>query len=261
MAGKNVLVFTKSSGYQHSVITRQGDEPAHAERILVELGRRLGCEVTCSKDGTLFEPDRIGRWDAFVFYTSGDLTKDSRDGAPNMTAAGKQALLDAVAGGKGFVGCHCAADTFHSVEVDGKQVIDPYIRMIGGEFEWHGKQQAARNRMVDPGFAGMGVTDFQMHEEWYLCKNFAGDLHVIGLQVTEGMEEERYRKWAVYPQTWARMHGRGRVYYTGLAHREDVWEGELFGKLVGAGLRWVTGQAEADVRPNVRQVAPDVPTL
>src|SRR3712207_8230370 len=47
-------------------------------------------------------------------YTTLCRSEKSKDGSPPMPPEGKRALLDAVAGGKGFVGCHCASDTFHS---------------------------------------------------------------------------------------------------------------------------------------------------
>ena len=56
-----------------------------------------------------------------------------------MPPGGKQALLDAVHGGKGFVGVHCASDTFNSAP----GTSDPYFAMLGGEFIIHGKQQNA----------------------------------------------------------------------------------------------------------------------
>ena len=51
-----------------------------------------------------------------MFYTSGDLLSAGKDGNPPMTPAGKAAFLDAIAGGKGFVGLHSATDTFHTGE-------------------------------------------------------------------------------------------------------------------------------------------------
>ena len=36
---RKVLFFTKSAGFQHSVVTRKGDELAHAEKIFMELAR------------------------------------------------------------------------------------------------------------------------------------------------------------------------------------------------------------------------------
>ena len=64
-----------------------------------------------------------------------------------------------------------------------------------------------------------------------------------------------------YPMTWARMHGQGRVFYTSMGHREDVWTNPKYqGLLIGA-LDFVTGRADAEIEPNVTKVTPDYRTL
>jgi type 1 glutamine amidotransferase len=134
--------------------------------------------------------------------------------------------------------------------------IDPYIKMIGGEFFSHGSQQKATMRVVDPKFPGLsGQSDFTLNEEWYSLKNFAPDMHVILVNETEGMRDWQYQRPA-FPATWARMHGRGRVYYTSMGHREDVWENPLFQKMLLGALSWATGQAEADLTPNLQTATP-----
>jgi hypothetical protein len=52
------------------------------------------------------------------------------------------------------------------------------------------------------------------------------------------------------------MHGKGRVFYTSLGHREDVWSSKIFEQLVLGGLSWALGRLEADITPNLDQVAP-----
>jgi type 1 glutamine amidotransferase len=251
---KKVLFFTKSSGFQHPVIARQGGKPGLAERILTEVGKEHGFEVVASKDGRLFDPDKIGEWDAFAFETTGDLTTPGthNDGHP-MSKEGKEAFLDAIHGGKGFIGMHCATDTFHSQE----NQVDPYIRMIGGEFIIHGAQQVAKLDVVDPVFPGAKPygRSFEIKDEWYTQKNLADDLHVIIAHDTSKMQGKMYER-PPFPETWARMHGKGRVFYTSMGHREDVWENPLYqGLLIGA-LSWVTGKVEASVEPNISKVTP-----
>jgi type 1 glutamine amidotransferase len=261
---KKVLFFTKSSGFQHSVITRSGGKPALAERILTEIGKEHGFEVVASKDGRLFDPDKIGQWDAFAFETTGDLTtpgpNNAREGegAIPMSKDGKKALLDAIAAGKGFVGMHCATDTFHS---QGNEV-DPYIKMIGGEFIVHGAQQKSRIDVADPSFPGAKAfgSSFDLLDEWYTQKNLRDDLHVILVQNTRDMEKTKGANKSYdrpnYPETWARLHDKGRVFYTSMGHREDVWENPLYqGLLIGA-LNWVTGKVDASVEPNISKVTP-----
>ena len=244
---KRVLFFTKSSGFQHSVINRHGkDEPAYAERILIGLGKQHGLDVTASKDGGLFTPERLDAFDAFVFYTTGDLTTPGTDKQPPMPPGGKNALLAAVAGGKGFVGIHSATDTFHSHGT----AIDPYIAMLGGEFVTHGQQQEATSHVVDAKFPGAPAADFTIKEEWYALTHFAPDLHAILMQEAKGMEGVMYQR-PPYPSTWARRQGKGRVFYTSMGHREDVWTDDTFTSLLLGGLGWAVGNAEADVPPNV----------
>jgi len=262
---KKVLFFTKSSGFEHSVITRKGCSPGLAERILTEIGKEHGFEVFASKDGRLFDPDQIGQWDAFAFETTGDLTTmgDHADGQP-MSKDGKKAFLDAIRDGKGFIGMHCADDTFHSPgqRANQSETLDPYIQMIGGEFIVHGAQQKAKLIVADPHFPGAEPfgKSFELLDEWYAHKNFADDLHVIIAHDTEGMKGKMYERPS-FPETWARMHGKGRVFYTSMGHREDVWENPMYqGLLIGA-LDWVTGKVDASVEPNISQVCPEYKKL
>lgn len=259
-AGKKVLFFTKSSGFQHDVINRQGGDSSHAERILKQVGADHGYDVTCSKDGTLFDPDQIGEWDAFAFYTTGILTEPGTDAQPPMSAKGKEAFLGAIEDGKGFLGMHCATDTFHAP--DGAREPDAYTRMIGGEFAGHGPQHVAKLVVSDPAFPGVAPfgSEFEINDEWYAQKNQPDDLHVIIYHITEGMQGDDYKR-PNYPQTWTRKHGRGKVFYTSMGHREDVWTNPKYQGLLIGGLNVVTGQAEADFTPNVSKVTPGFQTL
>ena len=252
---KKVLFFTKSQGFQHSVIKRdKPDELSFAEKIMVELGKRHGFDVTASKDGRLFTPEKIAEFDVLLFYTTGNLERDGTDKTPPMPEGGKKVLMDAIAGGKGFVGLHCASDTFHG---QGGQV-DPYIRMLGGEFEMHGKQQKSNLIAVDKHFKPIpGLKDITaLHEEWYLLKNLNPEMHVLLVQDVQSMEEERYKKAGNFPQTWARMHDKGRVFYSSMGHREDVWENPAFQQILLGGLNWAAGNVDAEVKPNFKEVVP-----
>lgn len=257
---KKILFFTRSQGFEHSVVKRpKPDELSFAEKHLVELGKKHGFEVTASKDGTLFNEKGLEPFDAIVFYTTGDLEgpkgKMEAEGMSKpMPPDGKDALLKYVAGGKGFLGMHCASDTWDH-HGDGEKT-DPYIRMLGGEFVIHGKQQNAKIKAIDPSFI-KGLADFERTEEWYRLKNFAPDMHVILLQETDSMEEEQYKKDKPYPETWARMHEKGRVFFTSMGHREDMWNSDTFQNVVLGGLAWVVGNVDADVKPNLEQAAPD----
>ncbi len=259
-AKRRILMFTRSQGFEHSVVKRKGSELSLAETIVTDLGKKHGFEVTCTKDGREFLPQNLAKYDAFLFETTGDLTKEGGDKQPPMPPEGKAAFLKAIAGGKGFVGSHCASDTFHSPGDRAKNQppdqIDPYLKMLGGEFIVHGAQQKARMRVVDHRFPGAPTAqDFNLLEEWYALKNFAPDLHVILVQETEGMKGLMYERPS-FPATWARKHEKGRVFYTSMGHREDVWQNPMFQALLLGGLNWAVGNVQADVTPNFQTATP-----
>ncbi|HEX5790919.1 MAG TPA: ThuA domain-containing protein [Luteolibacter sp.] len=256
-----ILFFSKSSGFEHSVISWSKGQPSHAEKVLEEIGKQQGWTFEFSKDGSKFTKEYLAGFNAVMFYTTGDLTTAGKDKHPPMTAQGKQDLLDYVRGGGGFIGLHCASDTFHTQPAGDKytnhEKCDDYICMLGGEFITHGKQQEATNRIINPKFPGLeSANPFRLHEEWYALKNFNPDIHALTVMDTAGMEGEMYKR-PPFPTIWARMEGKGRVYYNAMGHREDIWTHELFkGMLVGA-VKWTSGQVNVEIPANLKQVAPE----
>jgi type 1 glutamine amidotransferase len=259
-----VLFFTKSSGFQHSAIARQGDELSHAEKILTEVGRKNGFEVVCSKDGRMFDPDKIGQWDVFVFYTTGDLTKEGTDKQPPISEAGLKAFFDRIQSGEAaFIGVHSSTDTFGTHRGSGDNGCDdPYIQMIGGHFNGHAAQQEVTLTVTDPAFPGAKdlPREFKITDEWYAQRCQPEDLHVIIKHNTEGMEGPMYER-PDYPQTWAHNYGKGRVFYTSMGHREDVWSNEMYQDLLAGALKWASGKADAAVEPNTSKFTPEFQTL
>jgi type 1 glutamine amidotransferase len=218
---KRILFFSKSSGYEHSVIKDPSKPftpgpgstvPGLAFQVLAAIGEKNNIEFVFSKDGSLFAPAYLAQFDAFFFVTTGDLTEKGTDGNPPMTPEGKQAFLQAVSDGKGFIGAHCASDTFHSPGgkemtaqrwLDDGDNADPYIKMLGGEFIIHGSQQKSHLIAVDKNFPGIaGVpADNDMTEEWYSLKDFAKNLHVLLVQDT--------REWPAPPMRAPTTRRRG----------------------------------------------------
>ena len=253
-----ILYFTRSVGFEHSVVKRQGDKLSFSEQIMVDGGKEHGVEVECTKDGRVFDGD-LNQYDCICFYSCGDLTKPSIDKAPPMTEGGMKKLLAAVAAGKPFVGLHSSCYTGNW---PGGGEPNPFLAMVGGEFVSHGAQQKAAMKVASPKFPGceeLGES-FEMLDEWYAMKNFAKDLHVILVQETAGMKGPMYQR-PPFPSTWARVHGKGRVFFTAMGHREDVWTSKPFQQVLVAGFTWAMGGAEADVTPNIARVTPKASQL
>jgi len=266
---KSVLVFTKSSGWEHDVVKRADGKLSIVEQAITSLGSKQGFNVTATKDGGVFDSKDFHKYAAVLFFTTGDLTTVGTDKNPAMSSQGKQSLLNAIHDGLGFVGVHAASDTFHTPpdpEDNSNRYIahgdksDPYIRMLGGEFITHGSSPRLQTTNVivnDPKFPGLeGVASpFTFNDEWYSLKDFRTDLHVILTLDTKGMSGKPYER-PPYPMTWARMEGKGRVFYTAIGDRPENWSNTLFLNILGGGIRWATRDANASLVQNLTQVAP-----
>ncbi len=267
---RKLLFFTKSSGFEHSVISWKKGKPSLAEKVFLDLGAKHGWEFEFSKDGSKFSPEYLAGFDVIIFYTSGDLTIPGTDRQPPMTIAGKQYLLDHMKGGKGFVGVHSASDTFHTSNESKKgperyvnhgKDADPYVCFLGGEFIIHGAQQKATNKVINPAFPGFATIGdaFTWHEEWYSLKDFNPDIHALTVIDSPAMKGAMYER-PPYPTTWARKEGEGRVFYTAMGHREDVWSNPEFQNILTGAIRWASGEVDAGITPNLKEAAPGAMT-
>jgi uncharacterized protein len=248
---RNVLFFTKSGGFEHDVVKRDGGALSLAEKTLTEIGKRHNFDLAATKDGRVFDGE-LARYDGFCFFTHGNLLEPGTDQTPPVSKQGKAALLAMIRGGKGFLGLHSASDTFHSPQQDRP---DPYITMLGSEFHTHGEQQEARVNVVDRTFPGLPRQGFQVTEEWYSLKNFARDLHVLLTLETNGTRGLEYRR-PRFPIAWARQEGKGRVYYNAMGHREDVWMSKRFPEMLAGALAWTTRRVDVALVANIAEVTP-----
>jgi len=247
-----ILFFSRSVLFEHSVVRREGQSLSLAEKVFSDMAGRAGLDVECTKDGAVFDGD-LDQYAAVVSCTCGrpaDLMKPvGKDGSPPLSERGWKKLDAAVRGGKPFVAVHPGAWLLPEA--------------TGADCLGHGSQQVARIQVASPRFPGLnGLGEsFSLLEEWFSLIRFAKDLHVVLVQDCAGMNKEKPVDRRCYdrppfPATWARMYGRGRVFYTSLGHREDVWTSNLFQQILLGGLSWALGRLDADITPNMAQVAP-----
>ena len=52
------------------------------------------------------------------------------------------------------------------------------------------------------------------------------------------------------------MHHKGKVFFTSMGHRDDVWKNEIFQNLLLGGLSWSLGLVKADIPANLKEAAP-----
>ena len=218
-----VLVVTHTEGFRHSSIP-------DAEATLLALSRSSGLFTvsfcrTADDVSRMLAPSALGDVDALVFAnTTGSLPVRDLNG-----------LLDWIARGHGFVGMHSAADTYHDAPA--------YLDMLGNEVLTHGNQttvEAIVETPSHPASIPLGGR-FRVFDEIYKFtranRGAVTMLLSLDRQPEDGAPESGQP--ADLPLAWAKIYGQGRVFYTALGHREDVWQNPLYQQHVLGGLRWV----------------------
>lgn len=252
------LFFSRSEGFEHGPVVAKGGNPSVAEKALGELAAQNDARFKSTKDGSQITAENLKNFDLVIFYTQGDLTKPtSKDGAPPMTEQGLKDLLAWIENGGKFMGFHSASDTFHTPQ--GGEVT-PFLKMVGGEFRGHGGQFEGTVKVVDPSHPAMASIpqDWKLKEEWYMFHNFnTATIRVLAL-LDPGAERAKQKDYDIanYPIIWVNTCGKGKVYFSALGHREEIWVDPIFQKSVVDAAQWLMDEGTAGTEPNFDKVVP-----
>ncbi|MEW6128068.1 MAG: ThuA domain-containing protein [Acidobacteriota bacterium] len=219
-----VLYLTHSAGFKHQVLPE-------SEKIMKELGEKSGAfEAVTTQDCSLINQESLKQFDAVIFYTTGELPISDEQ---------KQAFMAFIKSGKGFVGIHSATDTFYKWA--------EYGDMIGGYFDQHPWHQEVTVKVEDtksPATKHLGAS-FKITDEIYQHKNFSRDkVHVLlslDVNSVDLTKPNVHRADKDFALAWSRSFGKGRVFYTALGHRSEVWNDERFQKLLIGAIKWAMG--------------------
>jgi type 1 glutamine amidotransferase len=169
----------------------------------------------------------------------------------------KEGFIKWIENGHAFVGMHSASDTFHG--------FPGYLDMLQGEFETHGAQVPADLAAGDtqhPANAGIGATWNLKQEEMYIIKRQdPAKVHTLWFLKHHPNKPDEAGH---FPVSWCRQAGTGRVFYTSLGHREDLWDdspelkdrknsvelSKQYQAHILGGIRWALGLAQGSADPN-----------
>ena len=207
-----------------------GDNGHHkpAERFaqLQPVLRERGIELTYTDKLTDLNADTLGKYDGLVIYANHERI------APEQ----EKALLDYVAGGKGFIPLHCASYCFLNSP--------RYVELVGAQFQRHGTGTVRTILAGDEHPVLRGFGGFESWDETYVHTKHNED----GRTVLEWRPERDERGAAKEPWTWVRTHGKGRVFYTAWGHDQRTFGNPGFHNLVERGIRWAVN-ADPSVVP------------
>jgi type 1 glutamine amidotransferase len=236
---KRLLAIGMSAGFQH-------DSVSDALVTMYELGKESGLwETYVRTDTELITKKKLGGnaknldyFDAVFFMTTGELPMDEQQKADLISFIKDD--------GKGFLGAHNATDTFYKWL--------QYGEMIGGYFDGHPWNQfLATVNVEDQSFPATRhlPKSFQIMDEIYQTKDFSRER--VRVLMSLDMSKMDMSVKGVHskdiPITWVREYGKGRVFYSGLGHRPEVWERKDIRQMWLEAVKWTMGITQSNATP------------
>ena len=214
-----VLMLRHSAGFEHSYLP-------NAEVAVKEIATSSGLyQALTTHHCQWITADNLAKFDVLVFATTGELPLDD---------AQKKALVDSVQNGKGFVGIHNGADTFHKWP--------EYGAMLGGYFNGHPWSQEVVVKVEDtdnPATRHLGKS-FKVTDEIYTFRNWdRKKTHVLmsldnsSVDISKGNRPDHD-----YALGWCHDYGKGRVMFTALGHPDDLWAQPWFRQHILGCIKW-----------------------
>ncbi|MBY0460201.1 MAG: ThuA domain-containing protein, partial [Gemmataceae bacterium] len=196
-----------------------GHKPAERFKQLQPVLAKRNIELTYTDKLDDLNAKNLAAYDALMIYANHTKISEEQE----------KALLEYVAGGKGFVPVHCASYCFLNSP--------KYIELVGAQFRSHGTG-TFRTENVKPDHEIMkGFKSFSSWDETYVhTKHNEKGRTVLEVRAEGDLKE---------PWTWVREQEKGRVFYTAWGHDARTWEHPGFHNLLERGLRWACRQDPA----------------
>ncbi len=226
---KRLLVVTHTAGFRHA------DSIELGEKILAQIGEASGdftvdyCR-NAEEVQKMLTPEFLRNYNGVVFLnTTGDI------GIPDL-----QAFLNWIKEGKAFIGIHAAADTYHNRP--------EYLEMVRGQFAYHGRQTKVVAKVEKPDHPAVAhlAPEWVVFDEIYIFKENHRDKVQVLLSLDRHPDDgtPNANRPGDYLLAWCHAYGKGRVFYTALGHRLDVWQSQEYQQHLLGGIRWALGLQE-----------------
>lgn len=232
---------------------------------LQALGEKTGAyQPVVSSDLAMFLPENIRRFDAVVLNntsgpwispTEADLQRPEfrRCGTDPLAVEQvlRKSLLDYVSAGGGLVALHFAAGA--------NPQWPEFHELLGGRFSGHPWNEEVGIKVLEPEHplvAAFGGKDFRLADEIYQFsdpsdRRKAQDLAKLRVLLVVDKETTNMdvpwiqHKEGQFAQAWVKMHGKGRVFYTGFGHRTELYWNPAILRFYLDAIQFACGDLEA----------------
>ena len=210
-----------------------------------------------------------GQWDTFIRTDSHIIAKAPKktdgspaSGGPNLSnvdaiffmghrevpldESQKKELLDFVREGHGFVAAHVGLTALESWPEFGE--------MIGGQFDQHpivGPGTIVNEAPNFPATRHFPPT-FAFSDEFYQPKNLSREKVdvLLRLDLSNVPANPSLHLNGDYPLAWAKMYGKGRVFYGSFAHAAETWDIRNVQQMYFEAIRWALGLVDGTPTPH-----------
>lgn len=182
--------------------------------IMTDLFAEAGFAVDASDDLAALSADNLGRYAGIVNYTTARTISDDQYAA----------LLGFVRAGGGYIGVHCASDTFRN-QPDSK-------RLLGGWFVEHPPQLDIVVEIAEMTHPITGpLSSFVVFDELYMLDDDPTQYHLLARSPSHGLQ----------PVAWTRDEELGRVFYLSIGHNAETYDNPAYRRFLQRGAQWATG--------------------
>ncbi len=237
-----------SQGYQHdsvshalATIERLGYETGTYDTIIRTDSQLITKHPVLGADGKpLLYAKNLNDFDAIFFFGVREIP---------LTPEQKADLLSFVRDdGKAFIVAHAGATAFFSWPEFGD--------MVGGRFDEHPWGIINAPVIVeDQSFPGLTQLPkkFDHVDEYYQIKDFnRAKAHVVLRLDVSHLDMTMpllHHHDSDFPLAWAKMYGKGRVYYSALGHDPSTWDDRAVQEMYFEAIKWGLGLTNADITP------------
>ncbi len=171
-----------------------------------------------------------------------------------IDAEQKAELLQFVREGHGFVAAHVALTAFASWPEFGD--------LIGARFDGHPMTGPGVVINEDPSFPATKhfPSAFPFDDEFYQPSEFSRDKIDVLLRLDVKPGNPRVHPDGDYPLAWAKMYGKGRVFYSSFAHASTTWDRRDVQQMYFEAMKWALGLTDAEPTPHPMRGSADLPT-
>jgi len=155
--------------------------------------------------------------------------------------------------GKGFVAAHTGTTAFMSWP--------EFADMIGGQYDDHPWGVTTAPVITeDPTFPATAhfSASFIFTDEFYQTKAFSRDKSrvLLRLDMSKLPANPNVRITnGDFPLAWAKMYGKGRVFYSSLGHDAKTWDNPDVYRMYFEAIKWALGMTNADIAPRTLAAA------